>query len=149
MSNALSLFSATYVLLQLVMTILAQRVSGKHFVALEIITCGALCMAHAAIRSTATLFAFRLLIGAAEAGFTMAAFNLMSTMYPKYSAAFRFALFSGTYAVADAFAGLIAYGLLHVDSPQIHGWQAVFLFEGGITVLLGLASLFVLSRSEP
>jgi MFS family permease len=101
-------------------------------------------MAHAAIRSTATLIALRLLIGAAEAGFTQTAFYYMSLMYPKYSLGLRMGLFSGMYSVAGAFAGLLAYGLLHIESPHVHGWQVVFLFEGGLTVLVGVVAFLVL-----
>ena len=55
-------------------------------------------------------------------------------------------LFSGTFAVAGAFAGLLAYGLLHLESSQLAGWQTVFLFEGGLTVLLGLITLVALPK---
>jgi|SRR5687768_5561175 MFS family permease len=51
------------------------------------------------------------------------------------------------YSVAGAFAGLLAYGLMKNDTAQVHGWQIVFLFEGGFTVLLGILSLILLPKS--
>jgi MFS family permease len=51
------------------------------------------------------------------------------------------------YSVAGAFAGLLAYGLLKIDSAHIRGWQVVFLFEGGITVLLGFLTFIILPKS--
>jgi hypothetical protein len=36
---------------------------------------------------------------------------------------------------------------LHVDTPSLHGWQVVFLVEGGITVLLGILAFFILPRT--
>ena len=51
------------------------------------------------------------------------------------------------YSIAGAFAGLIAYGLLHINTPTIHGWQVVFLVEGGLTILIGIASYFILPRT--
>jgi MFS family permease len=105
---------------------------------------GSLCMAHAAIHNTETLIALRLLIGAAESGFTQTALYFMSTLYPKFSLGLRMGLFSGMYSVAGAFAGLIAYGLLNVQSSALHGWQIVFLVEGGVTVLVAVVALAAL-----
>jgi MFS family permease len=129
------------------MTILARHMGVKYFLTMQLVLWGGLCMCHAAIRSSGTLIALRLLIGAAEAGFTQIGTYYMSTLYPKYAVGFRVGLFTGMYSVAGAFAGLLAYGLLKIDTPQIRGWQVVFLFEGGVTVLLGTISFFVLPRS--
>jgi MFS family permease len=93
--NSLSLFSATYVPLQLVMVILARRVGVKYFLGIQLITWGGLCMCHAAIKGRGTLIALRLLIGAAEAGFTQIGMYYMSTLYPKYDLALRYGLFAG------------------------------------------------------
>ncbi|KAK7926593.1 transporter [Apiospora marii] len=142
--HSLSLFSATYVVLQPVMVILARRVGVKYFLTVQLIIWGGLCMCHAAIRNSGTLIALRLLIGAAEAGFTQIGNYYMSTVYPKAELAWRVGLFAGMYSIAGAFAGLIAYGLLQINTPHIHGWQAVFLLEGGFTVLLGILTIFVL-----
>ncbi|KAF7532239.1 hypothetical protein G7054_g8140 [Neopestalotiopsis clavispora] len=131
--NSLSLFSATYVPLQPVMTILARRIGVKYFLTVQLIIWGGLCMCHAAIRGSGTLIALRLLIGAAEAGFTQIGMYYMTTLYPKYAVGFRVGMFTGMYSVAGAFAGLLAYGLLKINTPSIHGWQVVFLFEGVAT----------------
>jgi phage shock protein PspC (stress-responsive transcriptional regulator) len=54
---------------------------------------------------------------------------------------------TGMYSVAGACAGLLAYGLLKIDSAHIRGWQVVFLFEGGVTVLLGILTFFILPKT--
>ncbi|KAH8653867.1 major facilitator superfamily domain-containing protein [Xylariales sp. PMI_506] len=146
-SNSLSLFSASYVPLQPIMTILARRVGVKYFIALQLVIWGGLCMCHAAIHSGGTLIALRVLIGAAESGFTQTGMYYMSTVYPKYELGFRVGMFNGMYAVAGAFAGVLAYGLLKIETPSIHGWQVVFLFEGAVTIVLGILTLFILPKS--
>lgn len=145
-ATSLSLFSATYVPLQPVMVILSRRIGVKYFLSLQLMVWGGLCMCHAAIRGRGGLIALRVLIGAAEAGFTQIGMYYLSTLYPKYHVGFRVGLFTGMYSVAGAFAGLLAYGLLNIRSDSIHGWQAVFLFEGAVTVALGLVTIFVLPR---
>lgn len=129
------------------MVVAARRVGVKYFITLQLIVWGGLCMAHAGINGSGSLIALRLLIGAAEAGFTQIGMYYLSTLYPKYSVGFRAGMFTGMYSVAGAFAGLLAYGLLQVDSPRVHGWQVVFLLEGGITVLLGFISFLVFPKS--
>jgi MFS family permease len=145
--NSLSLFSATYVPLQPFMVILARRVGVKYFIGCQLMLWGTLCMCHAAIRGSGTLIALRILIGAAEAGFTQIGMFYMSTLYPKYDVGIRVGMFTGMYSVAGAFAGVLAYGLLRVKSDVLHGWQVLFLVEGGITVCLGLISFFLLPKS--
>lgn len=145
--NALSLFSATYVPLQPFSTLAARRFNPKYWIALLLATWGILCMAHAAIKNNATLIALRLLLGAAESGFTPSSYYLMSSVYPKYTVGLRMGVFSGMFAVAGAFAGLIAYGLLQIHSEHIKGWQIVFLFEGGLTVVTAVLVLVLLPRN--
>ncbi|KAI8286328.1 hypothetical protein K4K60_000509 [Colletotrichum sp. SAR11_57] len=99
--NSLSLFSATYVPLQPFMVILARRVGVKYFLGLQLIAWGGLCMCHAAIRGSGTLIALRLLIGAAESGFTQIGMFYMSTLYPKYDVGFRVGMFTGTQEEGD------------------------------------------------
>lgn len=103
-------------------------------------------MAHAGIHNRATLIALRLLLSAAEAGFTQNALYYFSTMFPKYSVGWRMGLFAGMYAVAGALAGLLAYGFLQIDTPKVRGWQYVFLIEGGMTIVVGAIALFVLPK---
>lgn len=129
------------------MVILARRVGVRWFIGVQVTLWGGLCMCHAAITNSGTLIALRLLIGAAEAGFTQIGMFYMSTLYPKYNVGFRLGLFTGMYSVAGAFAGVLAYGLLKLDTDSLHGWQTLFLVEGGITVALGLISFFVLPSS--
>ncbi|KAL2875602.1 hypothetical protein SGCOL_009219 [Colletotrichum sp. CLE4] len=145
--NSLSLFSATYVPLQPFMVVLARRIGVKYFLGLQLIGWGGLCMCHAAIKGRPTLIALRLLIGAAESGFTQIGMYYMSTMYPKYDVGLRVGMFTGMYSVAGAFAGVLAYGLLRIDSRSVHGWQIVFLFEGAVTVFLGLLTFVVLPKN--
>jgi sugar phosphate permease len=126
---------------------IARRVGPKYWLSVLLIVWGALCMAHAGIKNNATLIALRLLLGAAESGYTPIGYYMMSLYYPKYALGLRMGAFSGMYSVAGAFAGLIAYGFLQVTSSYLKGWQILFLFEGGLTVLTGIVALVILPTS--
>jgi MFS family permease len=70
--------------------------------------------------------------------------SFLSTFYPRYDLAFRIALFYGSYAVAGAFGGLIAFGCFHIKG-SLHGWQYLFIIEGCLTLALALATPFWLA----
>ncbi|KAL4862948.1 hypothetical protein BDV12DRAFT_206863 [Aspergillus spectabilis] len=145
--NSLSLFSATYVPLQPISAMMGRYLGPKWWVCTLMTVWGSICIAHVGINSTATFLALRLLLGVGESGFTPTAYYYMSLFYPKFSLGFRMGLFSGMYSVAGAFAGLLAYGLLHLDSSILKGWQTVFLFEGALTVFVAMIGLLVLPTS--
>ncbi|KAL2847202.1 major facilitator superfamily domain-containing protein [Aspergillus pseudoustus] len=145
--NSLSLFSATYVPLQPVSAMIGRWVGPKWWVCTLMLIWGSMCIAHIGVNSSPTFLALRLLLGVGESGFTPTAYYYMSLFYPKFSLGFRMGLFSGMYSVAGAFAGLLAYGLLHLDSSVLKGWQTVFLFEGALTVLVAAVGLFALPVS--
>ncbi|KAL4926707.1 major facilitator superfamily domain-containing protein [Aspergillus undulatus] len=145
--NSLSLFSATYVPLQPVSAMIGRYVGPKWWCCTLMIVWGSMCIAHVGVSSTGAFLALRLLLGVGESGFTPTAYYYMSLFYPKFSLGFRMGLFSGMYSVAGAFAGLLAYGLLHLESPVLHGWQTVFLFEGALTVFIAILGLAILPTS--
>lgn len=108
---------------------------------------GTISMCHAAINSTQTFYALRILLGIAESGFTQTSFYYLSTLYPKEYLGLRIGLFAGMYAMANAFAGLIAAGVLSIKSGRLHNWQILYLLEGGLTISLGLLTYYILPAS--
>lgn len=56
----------------------------------------------------------------------------------------RIGFYAGAFTLGGAFGGLISYGLLQVHSSFLAEWQIVFIVEGVLTMLLGLAALAVL-----
>jgi sugar phosphate permease len=104
-------------------------------------------MSHAAINSTKVFFALRMLLGVAESGFTQTSFYYLSSLYPKEYLGFRIGFFAGMYAMANAFAGLIATGVLSINSAGLKNWQILYLLEGGLTILLAFLTYFILPAS--
>jgi len=73
----------------------------------------------------------------------------MSTLYPKYTLGFRLGLFSGMYAIAGAFAGLIAYGIFQIQHTSLHNWQLLFIIEGALSVFMAIVTVLVLPARLP
>lgn len=83
----------------------------------------------------------------------------MSLFYTRYEFGRRLALFYGQYALAGALGGILSYAVFshfgqtdpakgdgeHGDTW--HGWQYLFLVEGGATIIIALIGFFYLPRN--
>lgn len=141
-TNSVSYYSAPWVLCSFG-TVIAQRTGIKYYLAAQIVLTGVICAAHAAIRNRGTLVALRVLLGISEAAFTGNAFNILAGYYARYSLGVRIGFYAGAFTLGGAFGGLISYRLLQVHSSTLASWQLVFIFEGAMTIFLGLMVLVV------
>ncbi|KAL1647643.1 hypothetical protein SLS61_007273 [Didymella pomorum] len=88
----------------------------------------------------------RFFLGATEAPFYPGAVYIISSFYTRKEIATRIAiLYTGNIA-ATAFAGLIAAGVFHGmdDLAGIAGWKWLFILQGLITAVIGVAGWFIL-----
>ncbi|RFU30412.1 hypothetical protein B7463_g5923, partial [Scytalidium lignicola] len=145
-NTATSLFFATYVPLQPVSASIGKLVGQSYWLAIIGLGWGILTLSHAFVKTEAQLIAIRLLIGVFESGFYPTVVTYMSLFYPRFDLAFRIALFYGSYAIAGAFGGLIAYGCFSLNG-SLYGWQYLFIIEGSCSIAVALATPFWLAKS--
>jgi MFS family permease len=145
-NTATSLFFATFVPLQPVSVAIGKRVGQSYYLGIIGFGWGILTLCHAFVKTEAQLIAVRLLIGVFEAGFYPTCVSYLANFYPRFDLAFRIALFYGSYAIAGAFGGLIAYGCFNIDG-SLYGWQYLFIIEGTITIVIALITPFCLTPS--
>ncbi|KAF1828705.1 major facilitator superfamily transporter [Decorospora gaudefroyi] len=136
LNTAVSLFFATFVVLQPPSAAIGRWLGPKHWIAIIMVGWGVFTLAHAFIRGRGALIAVRLMIGAFEAGFYPTAIAYLSTFYCRYDMAVRVGLFYGQYAIAGAFSGSIAFGIFHLNGTKLHNWQYLFIIEGSLTILI-------------
>ncbi|KAF1958641.1 MFS general substrate transporter [Byssothecium circinans] len=145
-NTATSLFFTTFVPLQPFSVIIGKKVGQSTYLGIIALGWGVLTLSHTWVKTEAQLIAVRLLIGVFESGFYPTCVSYLSLFYPRFDLAFRIALFYGSYAIAGAFGGLIAYGAFRIDGP-LHGWQYLFIIEGTITIAIALATPFWLAKA--
>ncbi|KAH7406473.1 major facilitator superfamily transporter [Phaeosphaeria sp. MPI-PUGE-AT-0046c] len=145
---AVSLFSVTFVLFQLPSAAMGRWLGAKRWIIFMMIGWGTFTIAHAFVRGRSTLIAVRLMIGTFEAAFYPTAVAYLSCFYCRYDLAVRLAIFYGQYAIAGAFSGSIAFGVFHLKSNALYGWQCLFIIEGTLTVIMALIAWFWLPH-EP
>jgi len=107
---------------------------------------GLLSMCTAFVHTFGQAAAVRFLLGVFEAGMLPGIAYYLSRWYRKAELAFRLSLYLVTAPLAGAFGGLLASGILKIDSiGSIERWQMIFLIEGIITVGLAIISFFTLT----
>ncbi|KIX02540.1 uncharacterized protein Z518_08481 [Rhinocladiella mackenziei CBS 650.93] len=145
-NTAASLFFATFVPLQPISAAIGKRLGQSYWLGAIALGWGIVTLCHAFIKTEGQLIAIRLLIGVFESGFYPTCVSYLSTFYPRFDLAFRIGLFYGSYTIAGAFGGLIAYGCFHIQG-SLHGWQYLFIIEGCITIAVACVTPFWLPPS--
>ncbi|KAI4841677.1 MFS general substrate transporter [Aureobasidium sp. EXF-8845] len=134
-STAVSIFYATYVISETPWAVLLKKFTPKY-------TIGGLCVVWSLttifsgfISNVGGLYAARLVLGACEGGL-FPGLNLYLTMvYKREEMAKRVAYLFVCTALAGAFGGLLAYGILQMDGVSgLAGWKWVYIIEGLFSV---------------
>jgi sugar phosphate permease len=87
----------------------------------------------------------RLFLGVAEAGLYPGVAYYLTMWYCTEELAFRQGLFFSAASIAGAFSGLLAYLIAKMNGVGgLAGWQWIFILEGLLTVVVAIASFFIL-----
>jgi MFS family permease len=139
---AAGLFFATYIVFEIPSNILLTKFGARRWIARIMITWGIVAAGMAFVTSAHQLYGMRLLLGAAEAGFTPGIIYYLAKWYPSRDRANAMSFFYIGAALASVIglplSGLLlnAHGLLGMS-----GWRWVFLIEGIPAIVLGFVVL--------
>ncbi|EEY23075.1 high-affinity nicotinic acid transporter [Verticillium alfalfae VaMs.102] len=125
-SVTIVVFFATYILFQPVSTIVARTIGPRLYFSAITLSSGLVVIGMGHAKSWIDMIVMRLLL--AEVGS-------------------RFSWFYILVSVSYAFGGLLASGLTRMDGlGNLRGWSWIFMIDGIITCLIGLAGLFLLAE---
>lgn len=98
------------------------------------------------VKNYHSLIAYRVVIGALEAGFAPGVLLLLSSWYKKKEQSKRFAVYISAAILSGAFGGLIAGGIEGgLDGKYgIAGWRWLFIVEGALTTGWSIIASFIL-----
>jgi len=136
------LFFVGYFLFEVPSNLILHRVGARRWIARIMISWGIISAAMALTRGPASFFALRFLLGVAEAGFFPGIVLYLSFWIPARQQARFLAVFLTSTAVSGIVGNPLAGWLMQMEGiGGMHGWQWLFLLEGLLPVLLGIAIL--------
>ncbi|MES1255042.1 MAG: MFS transporter [Acidobacteriota bacterium] len=136
------LFYVTYILLEIPSNLMLSRVGARRWIARIMFTWGLVAAGMGLVRTPMQLYTMRLLLGAAEAGFTPGIIYYLSCWYPRSDRARAMSFFYIGAALASVVGLPLSGTLLGLNGwLGIAGWRWLFLLEGLPAFALGFAVL--------
>jgi len=138
-------FYVGYVLLEVPSNLVLQRVGARRWLARIMVTWGIAVAGTAFARGPHSLYAWRLVTGAAEAGFYPGVIFYLTTWVPRKHRAKAFGWFNVANPLASVISGPLSAALLRMDGVWgIAGWRWLFILEGIPACALGIYTFCVL-----
>ncbi|KAF2641550.1 major facilitator superfamily transporter, partial [Massarina eburnea CBS 473.64] len=145
---AVTLFYVTYIAFEVPASVLLKKLRPSRLIPIFIIGWSVVIIGAAFINNYASLIATRLLLGAFESGLFPCLTLYLSTYYQPLEQARRVSYLFVASALSGAFGGLLAFGLTNLHGARgFAGWRWLFLVEGVISMVVGIATIFLLPDS--
>lgn len=142
----LSVFYISYILLEIPSNTLCKWMGPGWFLPAITLGFGICSIFTAFVNNLAQACGVRFVLGAFEAGALPGIAYYLSRWYRRSELAFRLALYLIMAPLAGAFGGLLASGILSLDSfGSLRSWRMIFAIEGIITTGLAIISFFTLT----
>lgn len=109
---------------------------------------GTLTLLTAAAHNFGGIFALRWFLGISESGFFPLVIYYQTTFYRRGELARRLAIFYAASNIANAFSGLLAFGVFQIPPGGVdHTWRWLFIIEGSASVLFSFFAYWYLPHS--
>ncbi|MGF6769955.1 MFS family permease [Paraburkholderia sp. GAS199] len=138
------LFFVGYALFEVPSNVLMQKYGARAWLTRIMGTWGLVAGAMAFVWNDTSFYVLRFLLGVAEAGFFPGVVFYFTQWLPQQHRGRAVAVFLGGSALASVLSGPITGSLLSIRGFGLHGWQWMFLIEGGFSIVLCGASWLLL-----
>ncbi|HRP03880.1 MAG TPA: MFS transporter, partial [Opitutaceae bacterium] len=139
------LFYVTYILFEVPSNVILARVGARRWIARIMLTWGMIAAGMAFIHTAGQLYTMRLLLGAAEAGFTPGIIYYLSRWFPSRHRAGALSYFYIAAALASVVGLPLSGALLNLDGWHgIAGWRWLYFMEGVPAMILGVVVFYYL-----
>ncbi|KAF2868716.1 major facilitator superfamily domain-containing protein [Massariosphaeria phaeospora] len=138
-------FFTTYIVFQPPSTVIVRKIGPRIHLAAITTAWGAVMLGMGFVKSWQALAGLRVILGVLEAGFFPSCVYLLSTWYTRFEVGKRYSVFYVLGSLASGCAGILAYGLMQMHGLQGKaGWRWIFIIEGVLTMVLGVAGYWFL-----
>ncbi|TRX91472.1 hypothetical protein FHL15_007696 [Xylaria flabelliformis] len=127
---------------------LGKKIGPSRMLPILMLSFGSFTLLTAATHNFSGIFALRFFLGAVESAFFPLVIFYLTTFYRRSELARRLAIFYAASNIANAFSGLLAFGVFQIKSHLVdHPWRWLFIIEGTLTVLFAVFAFFYLPKS--
>ncbi|KAH7269020.1 major facilitator superfamily domain-containing protein [Fusarium redolens] len=141
-----SIFFVPYVIFAPPTAIIGKKYGPARVLPILMFTFGSMTLLAACTQNFGGMFALRFFLGMAESGFFPLVIYYLTTFYRRGELARRLAIFYAASNIANAFSGLLSFGVFQIDS-KIFVWRYLFIIEGSASVLFSIFAFWYLPRS--
>ncbi|KAI1142635.1 MFS general substrate transporter [Hypoxylon sp. FL0543] len=143
-NETLTIFFISYSLFEPLTNVLLKRLRPSVFIPIIMVLWGASMTGMGFVYNYSGLMAARWFLGLAEAGLFPGVNYYLSCWYKRSEFGVRAAIFFSAAAVSGSFGGLLAAAIELMDGIGGRpGWAWIFILEGLLTVLFGVASFWM------
>ncbi len=136
------LFYLTYIIFEVPSNVILARVGARRWISRIMVSWGIVACGMAFIQTPGQLYTMRLLLGAAEAGFTPGIIYYLSRWFPSTRRARAMSFFYIAATMASVIGLPLSGALLKMDGiAGYSGWRWLYFVEGLPAILLGLVVL--------
>ena len=144
----MGIFFVPYVLFAPPVAMLGKKFGPSRVLPILMFSFGSCTLLMAATHKFGGVFALRWFLGIAESAFFPLVIYYQTTFYRRGELARRLAVFYAASNIANAFSGLLAFGVFRIESDRVdHPWRWLFIIEGCCTVLFSIFAFWYLPRS--
>ncbi|XP_014555698.1 hypothetical protein COCVIDRAFT_101654 [Bipolaris victoriae FI3] len=143
-NNSLTIFFVSYSVFEPLTNVLLKKMRPSVFLPIIMLWWGLCMTCMGLVHNYAGLMTARWWLGVAEAGLFPGVNYYLSCWYRRAEFGIRAAVFFSAAALAGSFGGLLAAGIAQMDGVGGKpGWAWIFILEGLTTILVGVASYWM------
>ncbi|KAF9532116.1 major facilitator superfamily domain-containing protein [Crepidotus variabilis] len=142
------LFKLSFLCAELPSQLVSKRVGPDVWIPCQMVLWSIVSMSQFWLKNRTTFLVCRCLLGFLQGGFIPDIVLYLSYFYTKSELPIRLAFFWVSNYTADMASAFLATGILRLRGVNGHaGWRYLFLIEGGLTLLVGICSFFMMPAS--
>ncbi|RDW77708.1 hypothetical protein BP6252_05761 [Coleophoma cylindrospora] len=146
-SNIASAFYIAFLIAEVPNAVILQKVPAGKWLGINVTLWGVSCAAAAGAFNYHSLLASRIMLGIFEATINPCLMLIGSQYYTKSEQAPRFSIWYSGLGLGQILGGIISFAFQHVHTTHFKSWQAMFVFIGVLTSLIGIATFVILPDS--
>ncbi|PSN68033.1 MFS general substrate transporter [Corynespora cassiicola Philippines] len=145
-NTMLSIFYVPYVIFAPPIGMLGKKYGPHRVLPIMMFSFGSATLLAACVQNWSGMMALRWFLGMAESAFFPLVIYYLTTFYRRGELARRLAIFYAASNIANAFSGLLSFGVFQIES-SLESWRYLFIIEGSATILFSFFAYWYLPKS--